>query len=67
MSFIEWFVVGVIVLFFVVAILITWRSLIKDIFYYKEKMKNVKKLERINPKSKVGKHAINRSTRTHKK
>lgn len=46
MSLIEWFVVGVIVLFFVIAIIITWRSLIKDIFYYKEKMKNVKQLER---------------------
>ena len=67
MSLIEWFVVGVIVLFFVGVIFITWHSLIKDIFYYKEKTKNVKKLERKTPKPKVGKYATDRSARAHKK
>jgi hypothetical protein len=67
MSLIEWFVVGVIVLFFMAAIIITWRSLIVDILYYREKMKNVKKLERKNQKEKEGKYATDRSTRTHKK
>jgi hypothetical protein len=49
------------------AIIITWRSLIVDILYYREKMKNVKKLERKNQKEKEGKYATDRSTRTHKK
>ncbi len=66
MSLIEWFVVGVIVLFFMAAIFITWRSLIVDILYYREKMKNVKKLERKNQKEKEGKYATDRSARTHK-
>jgi len=45
MSIIEWFFIGLIILFFMIVMLISWRDLMKDLFFYREKKKNVKSLE----------------------
>lgn len=45
MSVIDWFFVGVVVLFFAVIMILSWSDLVRDILYYKEKKKNVKSME----------------------
>ncbi len=45
MSVIDWFFIGLIVLFFVVAMFYSWSDLGRDILYYKAKKKNVKSME----------------------
>ncbi len=46
MSVIDWFFIGVVVLFFSVIMIFSWSDLIRDILYYKEKKKNVKSMEK---------------------
>ena len=45
MSVIDWFFVGIVVLFFAVIMIFSWSDLARDILYYKEKNKNVKSME----------------------
>jgi len=45
MSVINWFFVGVVILFFVVVMFFSWSDLVRDILYYKEKRKNVKSMK----------------------
>lgn len=45
MSVIDWFFVGIVVLFFAVVMFFSWSDLVRDILYYKEKKKNVKSME----------------------
>ena len=45
MSIIEWFFIGAIILFFVILMLYSWTDLIKDKRFYKEKKKNVRRLD----------------------
>jgi hypothetical protein len=52
MSYIEWFFVGAIILFFMMFIIFTWTDLIKDLIFYKDKKKNVKPLQGNKPSHK---------------
>lgn len=52
MSYIEWFFVGAIILFFMIIIIFTWSDLIKDLIFYREKKKNVKPLKVSKPSRK---------------
>lgn len=45
MSVIEWFLIGVIILFFAIPMIYSWADLIKDKRYYKEKTKNVSHID----------------------
>ncbi len=45
MSVIDWFFVGIVVLFFAVIMFFSWSDLVRDILYYKDKKKNVKSME----------------------
>ena len=45
MSIIDWFFIGLIVLFFLTIMFFSWSDLVRDILYYKEKKKNVKSME----------------------
>lgn len=45
MSVIDWFFVGIVVLFFAVIMFFSSSDLVRDILYYKEKKKNVKSME----------------------
>lgn len=45
MSIVEWFFIGVIILFFVTLMFYSWADLFKDIRYYKEKKKNVTRMD----------------------
>lgn len=45
MSIIEWFFIGAIILFFVIFMFYSWTDLLKDKRFYKEKKKNVSRLD----------------------
>lgn len=45
MSIVEWFFIGAIILFFVTLMFYSWADLFKDIRYYKEKRKNVSRMD----------------------
>ena len=45
MSIVEWFFIGAIILFFVTLMFYSWADLFKDIRYYKEKKKNVSRMD----------------------
>ena len=46
MSILEWFVVGLIILIFLVTMICSMQDLIKDFFYYRLKRKNVKQMNK---------------------
>ena len=45
MSYLEWFFIGAIILFFVIVVVFSWSDLMKDYRYYKRKQKNVKSIK----------------------
>ncbi len=45
MSIIEWFFIGLIILFFMIIMFYSWSDLVRDLIYYREKKKNVKNFE----------------------
>lgn len=46
MSIIEWFFIGLIILFFMIIMFFSWSDLTKDLIFYREKKKNVKSFEK---------------------
>lgn len=45
MSIIEWFFIGLIILFFMIIMFYSWSDLVRDLIFYRDKKKNVKSLE----------------------
>lgn len=45
MSYLEWFFIGAIILFFVIVVVFSWSDLMRDYRFYKRKQKNVKSIK----------------------
>ncbi len=53
MSFIEWFFIGLIILFFVIIVSISVADLIRDLHFYRDRKKNVKQFDRYKKNKQV--------------
>ncbi|MDH8678460.1 hypothetical protein QE109_09905 [Fusibacter bizertensis] len=66
MSVLEWFFIGVIILFFMGIMFFSLSDLKKDLIYYKKKQKNVKHMNQYQKQKKISNNTSKNISKPHK-